>query len=108
MGGFSSWASIFGGSTVAQVQQSRDQRKLQKQALNEQKALQEKALSAANKQARLNEAELAKANQKQPDMLELLTGAQRAGNAGPSTMLTGSKGLDPLKMKLQRPSLLGE
>lgn len=92
-------------STIAQA---RDQRKLQKQALNEQRSMQEQALASANRQQRANEAELARANQKQPDLAAILTGAQKIGNADPATMLTGPKGLDPMKLKLQRPSLLGD
>lgn len=88
--------------------QAREQRKLQKQALNEQRSMQEQATAAANRQMRQNEAELNRANQKQPDLAAILTGAQKAGSADPATMLTGPKGLDPLKLKLQRPSLLGE
>lgn len=104
MAGFALGSMPFLGSLF----QAREQRKLQKQALNEQRSLQEQAQSAANRQMRANEAELNRANQKQPDVAALLMGAQRAANADPSTMLTGPKGLDPLKLKLQRPSLLGE
>lgn len=104
MAGFALGSMPFLGSLF----QARDQRRLQKQALNEQRALQEQAIASANRQQRANEAELNRANQKQPDLAAILTGAQKAANAEPSTMLTGPKGLDPMKLKLQRPSLLGD
>ena len=106
MAGFSTVLTGLGLGSV--IGQAMDQRRLQKRALNEQAAIQKQAMAAANREQRLNEMEYNKANQKTPDMAALLTNASKVAGAETSTMLTGSKGLDPLKMKLQRPSLLGE
>ena len=68
-------------------------------------AKQEQQAIAAEKAA--SEAENAQ-NMKMPDTGAMLAGASQAGRGGASsTMLTGSQGVDPNKLKLGKSNLLG-
>lgn len=95
----SALTGIYSGVTQEQAQRKgrRDQREAQNVAV----------ASAASEQRKADEA-LAAANRKAPDVGSLLTAEQQARLKGPSTsLLTGSAGVDPNRLKLGRASLLG-
>lgn len=97
--GLSAASSITTGVTSANAQRKgrRDQREAQNVAV----------ATAASEQRKSDEA-LAAANRKAPDVGSLLTAEQQARLKGPSTsLLTGSAGVDPNRLKLGRASLLG-
>jgi hypothetical protein len=84
MGDVLSYTPIIGA-----VQQGRRAEKAQKEALKQQDDAQKKAESAAIRQERISAMEKARANQKAPDMMSLLTAARRPSTQGAaSTMLT--------------------
>lgn len=83
--------------------------KAQKQALKSQERTQAEARAMAERQQRSSEEAINRANRKAPDVNAILKAAQEAGTKGMSTsMLTGSRGVDPATLNLSRSTLLGE
>lgn len=71
------------------IMQGRATEKAQKRAMEAQERAQAKAELAAKRQERIGAMEKARANQKAPDMMSLLTAARRPSTQGAaSTMLT--------------------
>lgn len=73
------------------------------------KAAMQQAQTNAEKQEKLAQEQMGRANQKQPDTAALLSAAQQSGKSGPSgTMLTGPQGIDPNSLSLGKSTLLGQ
>lgn len=97
-----------GGLIGLQISQGQEAAKQQKRALQSQEKAQDEAKAAAIRQARENDMQLNKANQKSPDISALLLGEQARKSGPSSTLLTGSSGVDPSSLRLGRVSLLGD
>lgn len=94
-------ATISGLGLINTVVQGQKQ---QKQA----KAAAAQAQENADKQLKLSEQEMNRANQKRADPNAALDAALMAGKGGvSSTMLTGAQGIDPNQMSLGKTTLLG-
>ncbi len=96
-----------GGSSIVQsaidVKRSRDQMRLSRQALDEQRAAQQQAQSASVAQQRRNEEARARAMRKSPNIAAILLGEQEMAQSQPGTSLSGPRGTS-----LSRSTLLGE
>lgn len=91
------------------IYQGRKAEKMQKEALKEQKLAQGEATARAERQQRLSEEAMNRANRKAPDVNAIMQAAQEVGSRGmSSTMLTGTRGVDPASLLLARSTLLGE
>lgn len=90
-------------SSAIEAKQSRDQMRLQRQALDEQRNAQAVASSASAAQQRRNEEAQARATRRAPNIAALLLGEQEIG-ATPSTSLSGPRGAG----KLNKTTLLGD
>jgi uncharacterized protein HemX len=98
-------ATVALGTGIYQAQQ---QQKQIKKSNERAAAADQAALTAAQNQQKVAAQEFARANQKQPDVAQLLDTAAVLGTRGAgSTMLTGPGGVDPLQLQLGRTSLLG-
>lgn len=75
----------------------------QNKAAKDAKSVQEQQVADAAKLAAEQERELNKVNRKKPNIASLLM----SNTPQSSTMLTGSTGVDPSKLKLSKTTLLG-
>lgn len=80
---------------------------MQQRAVRRQTQAQEEAKNAALSQQRKAEMQQRAANQQAPDMGALLAFEQQPGGLA-STLLTGASGLDRTRLRLGRPTLLGD
>lgn len=84
------------------------QKKQQKEALNQQRDAQQKAEASALKQEKAAEEAQNKSLAKRPDTGALLSSAEQASKTGVGgTMLTGAAGVDPTSLQLEKKTLLG-
>ncbi|HJV76577.1 MAG TPA: hypothetical protein VJ654_20355 [Noviherbaspirillum sp.] len=80
-----------------------------KRQADAQEAAMKQAQANADRQAKLAEQDMNRANQKRPDTLALLDAASQAGKAGVAgTMLTGPQGIDMSALQLGKNTLLGQ
>jgi len=78
-------------------------------AAKAQRAAQDQARAAAERQAAAAEQSFNRANQKRPDVSAILSAASQAARGGESsTMLTGSQGISPNMLSLGKNTLLGQ
>lgn len=91
-------------SSAIDAKTARDQMRLQRQALDEQRNAQAIATSASAAQQRRNEELQARAARKAPNIAALLLGEQSIGST-PSTMLSGARGAGK---PLGKTTLLGD
>lgn len=97
--------TVMTGYTIYSGEQ---QKKQQKDALNQQREAQQKAEASALKQEKIAEESQNKALAKRPDTGSILSTAEQAAKVGGgSTMLTGSQGVDPTSLQLEKKTLLG-
>lgn len=90
------------------IYQGEQQKKAQAEALNQQRDAQNQAQANALKQEKASEEAQNRALAKRPDASAILSAAEQAGKAGTaSTMLTGSQGIDPASLQLEKKTLLG-
>jgi hypothetical protein len=99
-------AISLGGVVGAQYVQGEKQRKLQKEALEDQRKTQAEQQARAINQRSVEDMRERQLNQQQPDIATLLANAAKPQT--PSSLLTGPGGVDPSKLNLGRPKLLGE
>lgn len=98
-----------GYQMAEQYEAQRKAERQQSQALAAQRAAQDASISATmSEQRRAAQAQRA-ADAKGPDIAALLGSEQKAAQGGyQSTLLTGPGGVDRKKLKLGRPTLLGD
>ena len=103
-------AGAMGAATLGYgIYQGEKAGKEQRAAIKEQKRAQGEATARAERQQRLSEEAVNRANRKAPDVNAIMQAAQEAGSRGMgSTMLTGTRGVDPASLLLARSTLLGE
>jgi hypothetical protein len=82
--------------------------KMQRQAMQEQKRVQDAAAASARSQQRRSQQAMAAANRAEPAVADIMGRAAAEMGGGPSsTMLTGPMGVNPQELQLGRTSLLG-
>lgn len=102
-------AVVAGIGTGVAAYQGEQQKKAAKRSLTAQQKAQEEATAAALRQERRNSMDEAKANQRTPDSRAILEGfSSRLSTGGQQNMVTGPGGVDMAKLRLGRPTLLGE
>ena len=95
-------------STVYSIYSGEKQAEKQQEALNQQRAAQADAKTAAEKQQATAEQNVNRANAKQPDAGAILSQASQAAKGGPAgTMLTGPSGVNQADLNLGKSTLLG-
>lgn len=95
-------------STGVSIYQGQQQKKAQEASLQQQRDAQAQAEQAALKQEKVSEEATNKAQAKRPDAGAILSQAEQAAKVGGgSTMLTGSQGVDPNSLQLEKKTLLG-
>ena len=100
--------AVAGAGTAYQVYSGEQQRSAQKDALNQQREAQNKAEASALKQEKAAEEATNRSLAKRPDTGAILSAAEQASKTGVgSTMLTGSQGVDPSSLALDKKTLLG-
>jgi hypothetical protein len=101
-------AAAVAGTTYSVVAGEKG-KKAQENAMNQQKAAQDRAAAAADQQSKQSQEAMRAANRSAPDVSNILTNASSMASGGPaSTMLTGPGGVDPSQLSLGRSTLLGE
>ena len=96
------------GSTFVAVKSANDQRKVQRQALEDQRKANERAESRAMAEKQRSEQEYNRANRQNVDVESSLDAAELSAQQGASgTLLTGSMGVDPNQLNLGQNTLLG-
>ena len=96
------------GSTVVAVKSANDQRKVQRQALEDQRKANERAESRAMAEKQRSEQEYNRANRQNVDVESSLDAAELSAQQGASgTLLTGNMGVDPDQLNLGQNTLLG-
>ena len=96
------------GSTFVAVKSANDQRKVQRQALEDQRKANERAESRAMAEKQRSEQEYNRANSQNVDVESSLDAAELSAQQGASgTLLTGNMGVDPDQLNLGQNTLLG-
>ena len=96
------------GSTFVAVKSANDQRKVQRQALEDQRKANERAESRAMAEKQRSEQEYNRANRQNVDVESALDASELSAQQGASgTLLTGSMGVDPNTLNLGQNTLLG-
>ena len=96
------------GSTFVAVKSANDQRKVQRQALEDQRKANERAESRAMAEKQRSEQEYNRANRQNVDVESSLDAAELSAQQGASgTLLTGNMGVDPNQLNLGQNTLLG-
>ena len=96
------------GSTFEAVKSANDQRKVQRQALEDQRKANERAESRAMAEKQRSEQEYNRANRQNVDVESSLDAAELSAQQGASgTLLTGNMGVDPDQLNLGQNTLLG-
>ena len=96
------------GSTFVAVKSANDQRKVQRQALEDQRKANERAESRAMAEKQRSEQEYNRANRQNVDVESALDASELSAQQGASgTLLTGSMGVDPNQLNLSQNTLLG-
>tara|TARA_R100000278_G_scaffold83148_1_gene63771 strand:+ start:264 stop:587 length:324 start_codon:yes stop_codon:yes gene_type:complete len=96
------------GSTFVAVKSANDQRKVQRQALEDQRKANERAESRAMAEKQRSEQEYNRANRQNVDVESSLDAAELSAQQGASgTLLTGNMGVDPNELNLGQNTLLG-
>tara|TARA_R100000664_G_C2711719_1_gene108269 strand:- start:16 stop:339 length:324 start_codon:yes stop_codon:yes gene_type:complete len=96
------------GSTFVAVKSANDQRKVQRQALEDQRKANERAESRAIAEKQRSEQEYNRANRQNVDVESSLDAAELSAQQGASgTLLTGNMGVDPNELNLGQNTLLG-
>ncbi len=96
------------GSTFVAVKSANDQRKVQRQALEDQRKANERAESRAMAEKQRSEQEYNRANRQNVDVESSLDAAELSAQQGASgTLLTGNMGVDPDQLNLGQNTLLG-
>ena len=101
-------AAVALAAIATTAKQGEDQKLAAKRTLQAQERAQQQATSAAIRQDRLNEQDVAKANRRKPDLLGLMSAEQSKTSTGSgSTLLSGPLGVSQPSLKLGRTGLLG-
>lgn len=80
----------------------------QNKALDQQRSAQAQATANAERQAKLAEENVNRANAKSPDTGAIMAASEQAAKGGVAgTMLTGSQGVNPQQLALGKNTLLG-
>ncbi len=96
------------GSTVVAIQSSNKQRKVQQQALEDQRVANDRAEERAKQEQSRTEQEYNRANRQDVDVESSLDASELSAQEGASgTLLTGGMGVDPSKLNLSQNTLLG-
>ena len=96
------------GATFVAVKSANDQRKVQRQALEDQRKANERAESRAMAEKQRSEQEYNRANRQNVDVESSLDAAELSAQQGASgTLLTGNMGVDPDQLNLGQNTLLG-
>ena len=96
------------GSTFVAVKSANEQRKIQRQALEDQRKANERAESRAMAEKQRSEQEYNRANRQNVDVESSLDAAELSAQQGASgTLLTGNMGVDPDQLNLGQNTLLG-
>ena len=96
------------GSTFVAVKSANDQRKVQRQALEDQRKANERAESRAMAEKQRSEQEYNRANRQNVDVESALDASELSAQQGASgTLLTGNMGVDPNELNLGQNTLLG-
>ena len=96
------------GSTYVAVTSANKQRKIQKQALEDQRQANERAEQRAKAEQQRSEQEYNRANRQNVDVESALDASELSAQQGASgTLLTGSMGVDPNQLNLSQNTLLG-
>ena len=95
-------------ATTYSIYAGEQQAKRQDQALGQQREAQNQAVASAEKQQKMAEEKVNRANQKQPDAGAILSAAGQAAKGGAAgTMLTGPMGVNQADLNLGKSTLLG-
>ena len=95
-------------TTYVAVSSANEQRRVQKQALAEQRKANEQAQTRALAEQQRSEQEYNRANRQNVDVTSALDASELSARQGASgTMLTGTEGVDPDQLKLGGNTLLG-
>ena len=96
------------GSTFVAVKSANDQRKVQRQALEDQRKANERTEARARAEEQRTQQEYNRANRQNVDVESSLDAAELSAQQGASgTLLTGSMGVDPNQLNLSQNTLLG-
>lgn len=96
------------GSTVVAVSSANNQRKVQEQALADQRQANERNEQRAEQERQRTEQEYNRANQQDVDVTSALDASELSAQQGASgTLLTGSMGVDPSELNPSQNTLLG-
>ena len=96
------------GSTVVAIQSSNQQRKIQQQALEDQRQANERAEARAKAEQQRSEQEYNRANRQNVDVTSAMDASELSAQQGASgTLLTGGSGVDPNQLNLSQNTLLG-
>lgn len=96
------------GSTVVAVSSANNQRKIQEQALADQRQANERAESRALAEQQRSEQEYNRANRQNVDVESAMDASELSAQQGASgTLLTGGSGVDPDQLNLSSNTLLG-
>ena len=96
------------GSTVVAIQSANQQRKIQQQALEDQRQANERAEPRAKAEQQRSEQEYNRANRQNVDVASAMDASELSAQQGASgTLLTGSMGVDPNQLNLSQNTLLG-
>jgi uncharacterized protein HemX len=95
-------------TTAYTVYAGEQQKERQQEALGQQREAQTQAVASAEKQQKMAEENVNRANQKQPDAGAILSAAGQAAKGGAAgTMLTGPMGVNTADLNLGKSTLLG-
>tara|TARA_B100001094_G_scaffold194565_1_gene188450 strand:+ start:1147 stop:1470 length:324 start_codon:yes stop_codon:yes gene_type:complete len=96
------------GSTVVAVTSANNQRKVQEQALADQRIANERTEQRLEAENQRTEQEYNRANRQNVDVESALDASELSTQQGASgTLLTGSMGVDPSELNLSQNTLLG-
>jgi len=96
------------GSTFVAVKSANDQRKVQRQALEDQRKANERTEARARAEEQRTQQEYNRANRQNVDVESSLDAAELSAQQGASgTLLTGNMGVDPNELNLGQNTLLG-